>query len=130
MHLIRMRKIGIVLVTHGSLSEKYVKEVNKIAELVHDKLRKTLKNGNIILKISYLHHQDPNPEKAIQELLESGVEKILVFSLFVVEGRHGREDVEKIIEKFKNNNNVVYTGALWPDMRIIDIIIDKLISHI
>jgi len=122
-----VKKIGIVLITHGSLSQNYVKQVNDIAREVERKLREYLKDIYIEVVTSYLHHQNPKPEEAIRILIDKKFENIIVFSLFVVEGIHGREDTMKIVEKFEN---IKYAGTLWPDSRVIDIIVDKILRCI
>ncbi|NPA70488.1 MAG: hypothetical protein GXO26_06730, partial [Crenarchaeota archaeon] len=91
-----MKKIGVVFITHGSLCENYVREVNKIAEKVIEKLRSSLNNVEIVPVVSYLHHQHPDPDEAIRDLLNKNVDKIIAFSMFVVEGRHGREDTMEL----------------------------------
>lgn len=123
-----MKKIGVVFITHGSLCENYVREVNKIAEKVIEKLRSSLNNVEIVPVVSYLHHQHPDPDEAIRDLLNKNVDKIIAFSMFVVEGRHGREDTMEILSKY--GDKVVYAGTLWPDDRVVDIISDKILRHV
>ena len=123
-----MKRVGVVFITHGSLCENYVREVNKIAERVVEKLKKSLSDVEIVPVVSYLHHQHPDPDEAIKELLRGNVEKIIAFSMFVVEGRHGREDTMEILNKY--GEKVIYAGTLWPDDRVIDIISDKILRYI
>ncbi|NPB01099.1 MAG: hypothetical protein GXO10_06960 [Crenarchaeota archaeon] len=123
-----MKKVGVVFITHGSLCENYVKEVNKIAEKVVEKLKNLMSNVEIVPVVSYLHHQHPDPDEAIRELLSKNVDKIIAFSMFVVEGRHGREDTMEILGKY--GDKVIYAGTLWPDDRVVDIISDKILKHL
>jgi len=123
-----VKKVGVVFITHGSLCENYVKEVNKIAEKVVEKLKNLMSNVEIVPVVSYLHHQHPDPDEAIRELLSKNVDKIIAFSMFVVEGRHGREDTMEILGKY--GDKVIYAGTLWPDDRVVDIISDKILKHL
>ncbi len=123
-----VKRIGVVFITHGSLCENYVREVNKIAERVVEKLRRNLNSVEIVPVVSYLHHQHPDPDEAIRELLDRGVDRVIAFSMFVVEGRHGREDTMEILSKY--GEKVTYAGTLWPDDRVIDIISDKILKYV
>ena len=125
-------KIGLLFVCHGSTSRSYMDSINEIVTRVVRKLSKMLgEDKTIVWRVGYLHDVEPRPRDALQQLIAERPDAILIVSLFVVPGRHAGEDVPEMLgiklgeTKYVEGIPVKYVGPLWPDDRIVDIIVDK-----
>ncbi len=116
---------GFIVLGHGSK----VPETIGILENITGSLRKRLKYA----KVSYaaLQFNEPDLPGVIASMSEDGVTDIIIVPLFLVDGNHIREDIPEIIREERSKYpslNIRLANHIGADMRITDILIDRIIG--
>jgi len=136
-------KIGVLLVGHGSRL-KYGKDViSQLADIYRGDV-------DYPIEIGFMNMSKPSIPAAINKLANMGVKKIVVTPIFLAHGIHTTQDIPRILG-LKNNNKshhhnhndddhhhslekeesiqfegeIIYTEPLGADVRIVDIIKDR-----
>lgn len=135
-------KIGVLLVGHGSRL-KYGKDViSQLAEIYRDDVEYPV-------EIGFMNMSEPSIPAAINKLASMGVNKIIVTPVFLAHGIHTTQDIPRILglnnNEFPHHNHsdhdhhhshgkeesiqfegeIIYTEPLGADVRIVDIIKDR-----
>ena len=136
-------KIGILLVGHGSRLPYGKDVVSKLAE-------KYKENSDYIVEVGFMNISQPSIPAAINKLAEEGVEKIIVTPVFLAHGVHTKQDIPHILgldeghshghdhghshdeeeekEEIEFEGEIIYTEPLGADVRLVDIIKDRVAS--
>jgi len=134
-------KIGVLLVGHGSRL-KYGKDViSQLAKIYRNE-------SEYPVEIGFMNMSKPSIPTAINKLANMGVTKIIVTPVFLAHGIHTTQDIPRILglnndnESHQHNHNndhhhrqenesiqfegeIIYTEPLGADVRIVDIIKDR-----
>lgn len=117
-------KKGLLILVHGSKS----KEADVMTQELVKKLQE--KERTAFLEIGYgaLQISSPTAEEGIRDLIEKGMEEIIVVPMFLFEGVHIKSDVPALMESIKDKYPQVkiklgkHIGA---DNRLVDIIHER-----
>ncbi|MDH5811282.1 MAG: sirohydrochlorin nickelochelatase [Candidatus Methanomethylicaceae archaeon] len=124
-----MNKFGVVLVGHGS-KEPY----NKSAiEYFAKKIRKKYP----LVRYSFVQINEPPLQTVLEEMAESGVDRVIVQPVFLTRGVHVDQDIPKILGLPKGSKTgtlifgkkriaVVLSEPIGEDDRIADILSDRI----
>ncbi|MCE5214013.1 MAG: sirohydrochlorin nickelochelatase [Methanobacterium sp.] len=82
--------IGVLLISHGSRLPYGEDVINKIAEIYREKT-------DYPVIVSYMNMSKPTIPTAINQLAESGVEKIIAIPVFLAHGVHTTQDIPNIL---------------------------------
>jgi len=80
-------KTGIILLGHGSRREEANDEIRQLAGMIQE----GDKNG--CYKVAFLSFASPGLTDAAEELIEEGVNNIIVVPIFLVTGNHIKRDI-------------------------------------
>lgn len=83
---------GLIIIAHGSR----VAEANEEIAHLSDQVSKLLKDSSIHVSFAYLGNATPAPLERIDEMVQNGVQKIILFPYFLSNGRHVRDDIPEI----------------------------------
>lgn len=140
--------VGVLLISHGSRLPYGKEAINKIAEIYQE-------NTDYPVAVSYMNMSQPSIPKAINQLANEGVKKIVAIPVFLAHGVHTKQDIphilgidnehnlqkqdtmekehahghqhshEEELEKIRFEGEIIYTEPLGADRRIADIIEDR-----
>ncbi len=138
-------KIGILLVGHGSRLPYGKDVVSQIAEMYKE-------NSDYLVEVGFMNISKPSIPSAINKLSKEGVEKIIVTPVFLAHGVHTKQDIPHILglddghehshghdhghsheeekeqEEIEFKGEIIYTEPLGADVRLVDIIKDRVAS--
>lgn len=97
------RKIGIVMVVHGSRQA----EANEMTEQFVVQVRELLNTD--CLEVAFMEHAEPNVPQAIERLLARGCNDLYGFLLFLAPGAHSSRDIPALFERTLRN----HPGVQW-----------------
>ncbi len=132
--------VGVILVGHGSRLP-YGKDVlSQLAEIYK-------KNTNYPVEIGFMNMDQPSIPTSINKLADLGVKKIVVTPVFLADGVHTTQDIPRILglgngdetmehhhhhheheheeEHVHFHGEIIYTKPLGADIRIAEIIKDR-----
>jgi len=134
------RKIGVLLVGHGSRLPYGKDVVSQLAEIYRQK-------SEYYVEIGFMNMSKPSIPTAINKLASIGVEKIIVIPVFLAHGIHTTQDIPRILglnnveeshkehddqdhhhgidEPIEFKGEIIYTEPLGADGRIAEIIKDR-----
>lgn len=122
---------AILLVAHGSRRDSANREVHALADKLQNSLNHC-KDSHSVVSSCFLELAEPSIETGLSLLVSAGAKHIQVFPYFLTEGRHVREDIPKIINRYIEQldvNSAVtietlpYLGA---DNRLLNTMMDVL----
>lgn len=88
-------KRGLFILSHGSRSQEAEEIFSNIVEMVMNITSfHTIGMGS-------LQFSKPDLEEGIQDLIEQGIQEIVIVPLFIFEGHHVKYDIPKAVEKLK-----------------------------
>ncbi|CCK78910.1 sirohydrochlorin chelatase [Desulfobacula toluolica] len=94
---------ALIIAAHGSRK----KESNlEIASLVERLSKKTSGSFDMVVH-AFLQFADPLIEKKIDELVEKGVEKLVIFPFFLGSGSHILVDIPELVKKAQTTHGHV-----------------------
>ncbi|MGB9936205.1 MAG: sirohydrochlorin nickelochelatase [Methanobacterium sp.] len=138
-------KIGVLLVGHGSRLPYGQDVVSKLGEMYRE-------NSNYIVEVGFMNMNKPSIPVAINNLAKQGVEKIIVTPVFLAHGVHTKQDIPHILglddghehshghghdhshhdgeetEEIEFDGEIIYTEPLGADIRLVDIINDRVVK--
>ena len=99
----KKKKVGVLLMDHGSKKEKSNARLQAMAELYQMTMaadEDELDDGtpNIIVRAAHMEIARPSIPDGLKELRDMGVDEIICHPFFLSPGRHVREDIPEIIE--------------------------------
>jgi sirohydrochlorin cobalto/nickelchelatase len=136
-------KIGVLLVGHGSRLPYGKDVISQIADIYRE-------NATYQVEIGFMNMNQPSIPASINKLAGAGVDKIIVIPVFLAHGVHTTQDIPHILgldnghedhqhghghdhhshenngnEEIQFNGEIIYTEPLGADIRIADIIKDR-----
>lgn len=88
------RKLGVLLIDHGSRKESSNKRLHALAE----RYQETVADSNTIVTAAHMEIATPSIADGIVSLLEAGVDEIICHPYFLSPGRHVQEDIPQIVQ--------------------------------
>ena len=86
-----MPEKGVVVLAHGSREKSFKKEFSELTLMLQQNLR------SVMVQKAHLRFGEPDFMTAVDILVDSGVETVLVVPLFVFPGKHILTDVPDLI---------------------------------
>nr|MDO8080171.1 CbiX/SirB N-terminal domain-containing protein [Candidatus Freyarchaeota archaeon] len=148
-----MKKIGVVIAAHGDVPLDYdMGKAEEMMEKMSEMIRKLPRNidgindpskletenltkrvrekRGIPVEVGYSEFCSPSIPETIKQLVDKGVEKIIVVPLFFTHCKHTERDIPKILEEVKKqvvNTEIEYTDPLIEE---IEVLADKIRKNI
>ncbi|MHB8172268.1 MAG: sirohydrochlorin chelatase [Thermincolia bacterium] len=116
-------KNGIIIMGHGSKAPQAL----EILQAVGNKVQQTL--GGFKVEVASMEFNKPDIPEAVANLVNQGVEKIVMVPFFLYFGIHLQEDIPQIIDEEKAKHpgvEIVLAGNLGADTRLVDILLDRI----
>ena len=137
-------KVGILLIGHGSRLPYGKDVVTKLAEMYKE-------NSEYLVEVGFMNISKPSIPSALNKLAKEGAEKIIVTPVFLAHGVHTKQDIPHIlgltdghqhshghdhghshddneVEEIEFDGEIIYTEPLGADLRLVDIIKDRVAS--
>lgn len=92
------RRVGILLVDHGSRSEASNKRLHDIARAYQDYVKQD-QSVSVVVRAAHMEIARPSIPDGIQSLLEDGVDEIICHPYFLSPGRHVTQDIPRILKE-------------------------------
>lgn len=90
-----MREVGIVVFAHGSRLEPANEAVRRVA-------RQLAQLGQFAFaEAAFLDCTAPDLRTTVEQLVQRGVERVIVLPYFLTEGRHTMRDLPQLVEKIR-----------------------------
>jgi len=118
---------ALIIAAHGSRKKESNLEVASLVESVSEKLKKSFE----IVDYAFLQMADPLLASKIDELVQKGATKIVIFPFFIGSGSHILFDIPELVRQAQSTHNHVefkLTRHLGKIEAIEDIIIHEVIN--
>lgn len=151
--VMNVKKIGVVIAAHGDVPLDYdMGKAEEMMEKMSEMIRKLPRNidgindpskletenltkrvrekRGIPVEVGYSEFCSPSIPETIKQLVDKGVEKIIVVPLFFTHCKHTERDIPKILEEVKKqvvNTEIEYTDPLIEE---IEVLADKIRKNI
>ena len=115
-------KNGIIILGHGSRSEEAQQVFEEIVSLVSEKLNYGMVRG------AAMEFASPALEEVAAELVESGIEEIIIVPLFIYPGVHIKRDIPAMIDQLKKEYpevRFVKGSHIGADEKLAEIMADR-----
>jgi hypothetical protein len=89
-----VKKIGVLLMDHGSKNEKANQRLLDLAQIYQD----SVGTSQIVVRAAHMEITSPSIPEGLQSLLDAGVDEIICHPYFLSPGRHVVEDIPEIIK--------------------------------
>lgn len=126
-------KTGVILLGHGSRREEANSEIREFAQIMQKEGEAPGGSedisGEALYKEAFLSFGDPDLGKAIDELVKSGVEKVLVTPLFLVTGNHIQRDIPEQMEEIASRYpevKFILTPHLGVHHKLVEIVKERI----
>ncbi|KAL3941266.1 MAG: hypothetical protein SGBAC_004356 [Bacillariaceae sp.] len=97
------RKLGVLLMDHGSRNAASNTRLEKMAELYQLTSNYDQDdNGGIVVEAAHMEIASPSIAEGLKKLLDQGVDEIVCHPYFLSPGRHVTEDIPELLEAAKN----------------------------
>jgi precorrin-8X/cobalt-precorrin-8 methylmutase len=123
-----MLKAGIVILAHGSRGERGTVEVPETLKKVTESLKTLLPSG-VEIAGAALRFNHPSLKEAVEALILSGVNRIVILPYFLFSGRHITEDIPHLMEMLESQYpEVQFTAAntLGNDELFVGLVVDRI----
>ena len=90
-----VRRIGILLMDHGSRNSASNERLQKVARVYQE----SLNDPNMIVRHAHMEIAQPSIPQALESLLAEGVAEIVCHPYFLSPGRHVKEDIPVIVQE-------------------------------
>ena len=120
---------ALIIVAHGSRNRESAQQVAALCQKVSEKA----KNRFDIVAHAFLQFASPLLEETIEELVQRGAKRIIVFPFFIAAGSHLLEDIPALVEaagKAYPGVDFSITRHLGGIDSIEDIILDEVVTHL
>ncbi|GAW91521.1 sirohydrochlorin chelatase [Calderihabitans maritimus] len=118
-----MAKTAIVILGHGSRAAEANQGLYEIADIVRNRC-------GLPVEAAFMSHGKPDLTTAIDRVIVSGAEKVVVVPLFLFSGIHVKKDIPEVLkkeqERLGNKARLIYAQSLGADPRIAEIVIDRI----
>ena len=94
---------ALIIVAHGSRNKESARQVAALCQKLSDKAKRLGDEHECGLKFdrvahAFLEFSSPGLEETIEDLVQGGVQKIIVFPFFIAAGSHLLTDIPEAIE--------------------------------
>jgi len=125
---------ALIVVAHGSRNKKSAEQVTALCQKISEKAR-NLSDQNKFDRVAHAFLQFASPllEETIDDLVQRGALRVIVFPLFIAAGSHLLKDIPEAVEKAgKTYPNVKFsiTRHLGGIEAIEDIILHEVVAGI
>jgi len=118
-------KEGVILLGHGSRREEANDEIRQMAQIIQE----ADKDG--LYEVAFLSFGSPHLAEAAENLIEKGVDKIIVMPMFLVTGNHIKRDIPSrlLLQKTTYPNiKFVLARHFGPHPSIVNIVKERIIE--
>ena len=118
---------ALIIAAHGSRKKESNLEVASLVERVSKKAKESFE----MIEHAFLQMADPLLEKKINEMVQKGATKIVIFPFFIGSGSHILVDIPELVKKAQKTHNHVefkLTRHLGKIEAIEDVIIHEVIK--
>lgn len=116
-------KKAVIIFGHGSKANEALDTLKKIRDVVKPAL------DTDMVEVASMQFSEPDLPTCISELVQKGVEKIVIMPFFLYYGIHMQEDIPQILaqERAKYPQvEIVIASNLGADQRLADIVVEKI----
>ena len=99
-----MERYGVLIVGHGSSKPHNKQLIGDIAAMMANKMPEA------VVRIGFMNINKPTIKEGIDSFAGTGVQRIVVFPLFLAPGVHTTEDVPGLIGLKEGQQRVTYDG--------------------
>jgi sirohydrochlorin ferrochelatase len=89
----------LIVAAHGSRHKASAAEVAALAQKLDDKVKADGSKDIQQVVHAFLQFCEPSIETVIQEVVDSGVDEVVVFPFFISAGSHVQTDIPQAVEK-------------------------------
>jgi sirohydrochlorin ferrochelatase len=89
------KKVGVLLVNHGSVSEKWRNMLTDVDAAVRDELLVNPKIGDV--KTAFMEYTEPSIATQMKAFDEAGYDEVVVVPLFLTVSSHSLSDIPTIL---------------------------------
>lgn len=114
---------AIVLVDHGSRLQEANETLDRVAQLLQERMPSRL------VLIAHMELASPSLHEAIDACAARGVEKVIVVPYFLTAGRHTRDDIPRLAREAALAHPSVrleLSPPLGPHPKLVDVILDRI----
>jgi sirohydrochlorin ferrochelatase len=91
---------ALIIVAHGSRTKESAQQVAALCQKVSEKARNLSdKNRFDMVAHAFLQFASPLLEETIEDLVQKGADRIVVFPFFIAAGSHLLVDIPELVEK-------------------------------
>jgi len=116
------KRIGLLIVDHGSLRQEANQVVSQVATMVR-------KNSHfLIVQHAHMELAEPNIQQGFETCVAAGVDKIIVQPYFLGPGRHSTTDIPRLIQEVSQKHPhlaVSISAPLGPDPKMGELILER-----
>jgi len=88
----------VIVAAHGSRQKASAAEVAALAQKMDKKIKTDGSHDIQQVVHAFLQFCDPSLETVLQELVDSGVEEVVIFPFFISAGSHVQTDIPQAVE--------------------------------
>jgi sirohydrochlorin cobaltochelatase len=110
---------AIVLLGHGSRDPLWRRPMEAVAD------RLTGGHPDLAVRCAYLELEQPDLAQAAAQLVAAGAQQVTVVPMFLGTGKHGREDLPRLVEALQRAHPEIRINLQRPigdDPRVLDLI--------
>jgi sirohydrochlorin cobaltochelatase len=110
---------AIVLLGHGSRDPLWRRPMEAVAD------RLTRGHPGLAVRCAYLELEQPDLAQAAAQLVAAGARQVTVVPMFLGTGKHGREDLPRLVEALQRAQPAIRINLQRPvgeDPRVLDLI--------
>lgn len=119
----------IILAAHGSRQKASAEEVAALAKKMDTKIKTDGSKDIHQVVHAFLQFCDPSLETVIQELADSGVDKIVIFPFFISAGSHVTTDIPRAVETAREKHPHV-RFRITRHLGILDTVEDLILGEV
>jgi len=86
---------ALIIVAHGSRNKKSAQQVAALCQKISEKAQ----NKFDLVAHAFLQFASPLLEETIEDLVQRGARRVIVFPLFIAAGSHLLQDIPEAVEK-------------------------------
>ncbi len=118
----------IIIVGHGN-PEKEADSTGYISEELHNLIHPSC--NHTCVRIAYLQFMKPELQKAINDAVNDGAEKIIIHPYLLSSGYHVSKNIPFMIDKAKKDHpdvKFVYTEPLGAHKKLVEVVLERIMA--
>lgn len=104
-----MKKIGIIIISHGSRSIPWTREINNLVNKLKRKIYSRFPETNLFIENAFLEYS-PRLYDAVLKLKKKNIKTIFVAPLFIAPSNHLNNEIPVLLRLNNSNNIAEYLG--------------------